>query len=75
MLFLSASDIAYRDGSIYAAVGPGELFWVAVGIAMTAVLLLGLILREKAGPARIGFESVALLAVYAGAVAVQTLPS
>ncbi len=73
VLFLSASDIAYRDGSIYAAVGPGELFWVAVGISMTAVLLLGLILRQKAGPARIGFESVALLAIYVGAVAVQAL--
>ena len=42
---------------------------------MTAVLLLGLVLREKAGPARIGFESVALLAIYIGAAVVQTLSS
>ena len=71
VLFVVLSDIAYRDGSLYHAVSPGDLFWLAVGLAMTAVLLLGLIVRQAAGPARIGIESVLLLGIYLGAVGVQ----
>ncbi len=71
VLFLVLSDIAYREGSIYHAIGPGELFWLAVGQAMTAVLLIGLIVRERQGPGGIGVESVLLLALYAGAIALQ----
>jgi cation:H+ antiporter len=37
---------------------------------MTAILLGGLILRQRKGPARIGIESVLLIAVYAIAVTV-----
>ncbi len=70
-LFLSLSDIAYRDGSIYHAVGRGEYFWLAIGMLMTAILMAGLILRQREGPFKIGFESLAMLIVYAGAVALQ----
>jgi cation:H+ antiporter len=35
---------------------------------MTAVLLMGLIARERRGPAGIGVESLLLLAIYAAAV-------
>lgn len=70
-LFLTISDIGYRDGPIYAALGPGDFFWLVIGALMTAVLLAGLILRERNGPARMGLESVLLLAIYAAAVAVQ----
>lgn len=73
MLFLTLSDIGYREGSLYHAIGPSDLFWVAVGLLMTAVLLLGLLYRERQGPGRIGIESMALLAIYAGAVTVQAL--
>ncbi|WP_280561414.1 MULTISPECIES: sodium:calcium antiporter [unclassified Chromohalobacter] len=70
-LFAAASDIAYRDGSIYHAVSDQTLLWIALSVLMTAVLLLGLVRREKHGPARIGFESVALVLLYgAGAVMV-----
>ena len=71
VLFLSLSDIAYRDGSLYHAVGPGDYFWLAVGLLMTGVLLLGLILRQRHGPLKIGAESLAMLVIYAGAVALQ----
>jgi cation:H+ antiporter len=37
---------------------------------MTAVLLLGLLRRERLGIARIGFESLAVLLLYAFAIAV-----
>ncbi|MBD59194.1 MAG: cation transporter [Citromicrobium sp.] len=70
-LFVSASDIAYRDGSIYHAIGERALFWMALVCAMTAILLLGLLRREKQGPAGIGWESVLLLAVWLGAAVLQ----
>lgn len=68
-LFAAASDVAYRDGSIYHAVSDQTLLWIALSVLMTAVLLLGLVRREKHGPARIGFESVALVLLYGAGVA------
>ncbi|PWE28439.1 cation transporter [Pararhodobacter marinus] len=70
-LFMVFSDVAYRDGSIYQAIGPTDLYWLSTGMLMTAILLGGLILRQRNGPARIGIESVLLIAVYALAVAVE----
>lgn len=70
VLFLTASDIAY-PGDLYAAVGPADVFWVGVGLAMTALLSLGLVARERHGPGGIGFESAGILGLYVAAVAVQ----
>lgn len=70
-LFLVASDVAYRDGSLYHAVGMSDLYWLATGLLMTAILLGGLILRQREGPARIGIESLLMLLIYATAVAVE----
>lgn len=72
-LFLTISDVGYRDGSIYHAVGQSDLFWLSVAILMTAVLLLGLIYRERQGPGGIGRETAALLAIYFGAVTLQAV--
>jgi cation:H+ antiporter len=71
MLFLTAADISYRDGSLYHAVNDADYLWIATSLLMTGILIGGLILRQKQGPARIGIESVLLLLIYAGAVAVQ----
>jgi len=68
-LFTAASDIAYRDGSIYAEMGDNLLVWVSLSILMTGALLMGLIRREEHGPGGIGFESVAVLLLYALGVA------
>lgn len=70
-LFLCLSDVAYREGSIYHAISGADLFWLATGLVMTGVLMLGLILREREGPLRIGTESLVLLVIYAGAVGMQ----
>lgn len=70
-LFLVFSDIAYRDGSIYNAVGMNDLYWLATGMLMTGVMLGGLIIRQREGPARIGVESLLMMAIYASAVAVE----
>jgi cation:H+ antiporter len=70
-LFLSASDTAYRSGSLYHRFNQQDLFVVALTILMTAVLLLGLLRRERTGVARIGFESAFILVLYVGAVLVM----
>ena len=68
-LFISASDIAYREGPIYAAMSSAEHFWLANSMLMTGVLLMGLIYRQRHGPGNIGLESVILLMLYFGGLA------
>ena len=70
-LFLTAADVSYREGSLYHAAGTADYFWTVTGILMTAILLGGLILRQRAGPGRMGVESLALLVIYAGAITLQ----
>ncbi|MEC7763170.1 MAG: sodium:calcium antiporter [Pseudomonadota bacterium] len=70
-LFLVFSDVAYRDGSIFHAIGVHDLYWLATGMLMTAILLSGLILRQREGPARIGFESALMIGFYVLAVGVE----
>ena len=77
-LFVGAADVAYREGSIYhsgpdGGLGPQQAFLIAVTVLMTAVLVSGLVVREKRGVAGIGFESIALLVLYAGAMAALAL--
>ncbi|WP_367187585.1 sodium:calcium antiporter [Henriciella sp.] len=68
VLFLSLSDAAYRDGSIYHAMTEADGLMMVGAIVITAILLMGLILRERRG---IGFEGLAILATYFGLVAIQ----
>ncbi|MFC0324684.1 sodium:calcium antiporter [Halomonas organivorans] len=63
-LFVAASDLAYRGGSIYHAMPDGVALWVALSLLMTAILLVGMIHRERLGPGRIGFESLAIAGCY-----------
>lgn len=70
-LFLVASDAAYREGSLFHALAPSDLYWLATGLVMTAVLIAGLILRQRQGPGRIGVESATILALYLAAALVQ----
>ncbi|SHI71202.1 cation:H+ antiporter [Palleronia salina] len=63
-LFVVFSDLAYRDGSLYHAIGTTDLYWLGTGILMTSILLAGLIARQRRGPGGIGVESVAMLAIY-----------
>jgi cation:H+ antiporter len=64
VLFLVLSDVAYREGSIYQAFSETHRFVLAISIVMAAVLLMGLLKRERQGPAGIGFESVLILGLY-----------
>lgn len=63
-LLVALSDIAYRPGSLYHAVGESQFILIGLGILLTAILLLGLLRREEHGIANIGFESVLILIVY-----------
>jgi cation:H+ antiporter len=73
VLLVAASDIAYRDGSIYHAGSGRPEFIIVLTLLMTAILLLGLLRREKHGVANIGFESLLILLTYvAGTVLLVT---
>ncbi|MEJ2522648.1 MAG: sodium:calcium antiporter [Gammaproteobacteria bacterium] len=69
VLFLGLSDIAYRPGSVFHAVKPVSAFWVALCMALMAVLLLGFLRRQRRGVAAIGFEGAIVLVLYLGGVA------
>lgn len=69
-LFAAVADVAYRPGSLYHGATGHEGFLIALTIVMTAVLLLGLLRRERKGIARIGFESFSVLVLYAFGIAV-----
>jgi len=68
VLFVFAADIFYFRGSIYHAEGVGarEYFLTALTMLLNIILLLGLLYRQRRGPANIGFESVLMLLIYAG---------
>lgn len=67
-LFIAMSDIAYREGSIYANISRIEQFWLAITILMTGILLMGLLHRERHGIANIGWESFLVFVIYVGSL-------
>lgn len=66
VLFVAFSDFAYRPGSIYHAITTSQIFMISLNMLMLAVLLLGLLRREKHGIGNIGFESFLILILYLG---------
>jgi cation:H+ antiporter len=67
-LFVAISDMFYRDGSIFTAVSEAEKIWLGSAMLMNAVLLMGLMYRQRRGIANIGIESASILVVYVGTV-------
>ena len=63
-LFVAMSDMFYRKGSIYANISVNEQFWLAITILMSAILMMGLLHRERHGIANIGWESFLVLVLY-----------
>lgn len=68
-LFTAASDLAYREGSIYHAMDPALLSWVVLTLLMNGVLMMGLLGRQERGPARIGSESLVIICLYVAGLA------
>lgn len=73
ILFLAAADVAYAEGSLYSRFGAADQLLLGATMLMTAILLLGLLRRERHGFAGIGFESTAILLIYALVVVVTVL--
>lgn len=69
VLNLAVGDVAYRGGSLYHAAQPDELFLTSGALVMTAVLLGGLLVRQRRGWWGLGFDGVLLITVYAITVA------
>ena len=68
VLFLSLSDVAYREGSIYHAMEGRDALLIVAGIAITGTLLLGLLMRDRKG---VGFEGLSIIVLYALTVGIQ----
>jgi len=75
VLFVCVADFAYRPGSIYRAAGESEVFLAALAALLNVVILMGLIRRERRGPANIGFESVLVLVLYLAGLAALAVRS
>ena len=75
VLFVFAADLVYLNGSLYHADGVGrrEAFLTGFAILLNVTLLLGLMHRQRAGPANIGFESVLMLVLYSAGFLVLSL--
>ncbi len=67
-LFSTAADFAYQEGSLYHAVSEEVVGWIMLNVIMMAVLVVGLLRREKYGVARIGLESAMMIACYVAGV-------
>lgn len=64
-LLVGVADVAYRDGSVYGAVGDEPPLLAAIAVVATGAIVLGLLRRERHGVINIGTESVAVLVLYA----------
>ena len=73
--FLSVSDAASREGSIYHVTPADVTFWVVLTLVMTAVLSFGLVKRERHGPGNIDVESLVVIVFCVGALALQLTPA
>jgi cation:H+ antiporter len=67
---LLVADIGHRQGSVLAHAEPSVVFVAAVGTIMTGLYLWGLLEREKRVILGVGWDSLAALVVYLGAMAV-----
>lgn len=65
---LLVADLSYRDGSIFDVVGRSGMVSLAIGIAMTAVFLIGMVERRDRAFARMGIDSWTVLGLYAGSL-------
>jgi cation:H+ antiporter len=69
-LLVALSDVAYRDGSIYAHFESPHVLTTGMAQVLTGLILMGLIRREQHGVANIGFESMLSLLFYLAGAAI-----
>src|SRR5690606_5192327 len=61
---LLPADVLYREGPILDAVDDAAVFTVAVGMAVTALYLIGMLERRDRTFLRMGLDSLGVLALY-----------
>lgn len=64
VLFVSFSDFAYGEGSIFHTFRTSQVFTIHLTLLLTSILTLGLLYREKKGFAKIGWESLMILVLF-----------
>ncbi len=69
-LMITIADVVYTPGTIYAAAGPAALVLLGGTMLITAMLALGLVVRDRRG---IGFEGIAIPVIYLGTVALAVI--
>lgn len=70
VLVVASADFVYRDGSILHAATASQAFIVALTALLMAVLLIGLLLRQRQGLGGIGWESSLIIALFLAGYAV-----
>jgi cation:H+ antiporter len=71
-IMITIADLVYTPGTIYADAGPAALVLLGGTALITAVLALGLVVRDRRG---IGFEGVAIPGIYLGTVVLAIMAS
>lgn len=66
VLFVSFSDFAFREGSLFHAVGNEQIFVLILTQLLTAVLIGGLLIRQREGIVNIGWESALIILLFVG---------
>lgn len=70
VLNLAVGDVAYRGGSLYHAAGREDLLLTTTTLLITAILVGGLVRRQRVGPGRVGLESVLVPLLWVGTIVV-----
>jgi len=70
VLFVSFSDFFYQEGSIFHAIGTEQIFVLILTLLLTAVLLGGLLIRQREGLVKIGWESALIILLFIGGYAI-----
>lgn len=68
LVLLFPADILYREGPILAAAGRTEMLSIIFGILVTAIYVLGLLVRRKTRVLGMGVDSALVLTVYVGSL-------
>ena len=66
-LIVAFTDWSYPGESVFSAAGSDMLFLLGLTLLLTAILLMGMLHREKHGIVNIGLESFLVLILYIGA--------
>ncbi|MEP3797568.1 MAG: hypothetical protein ABJM72_20485 [Anderseniella sp.] len=68
LVLLFPADVLYREGPILAAAGKTEMLNIIFGVLVTAIYVVGLLVRRKPRIFGMGVDSACVLTVYVGSL-------